>query len=117
MNLNDKLPRFERVVKLALSDDAESKKALETKLYNVTFILEEGWTINELVDKLLGVTTSPRVAFQNANRGKEVVPTKYIVPKAGARTVAVPLTEDEMLDLIAKKYGDKAIEMLKDKII
>lgn len=97
MDMNEKLGRIEREVYLSLSDDEEAKRAGESKQMKVKFILDAGWTVNDLVDRLLTITTSPRVAFQNANRGKTYIPSEYIVPKVGMRAAAPHLTPFEHL--------------------
>jgi hypothetical protein len=101
---------------MSLSDDAEAKAAGEAQQHKVTFVIEAGWTVEELVDRLLTITTSPRVAFQNGNRGKTKIPTTYIVPKAGSRAVYIP-TDDEMLTQLAKTMTPEQImEAIKVKL-
>ena len=91
MDLNERnLPRFERRVNMSISDDADAKKLGESHNLSVLFVIEAGWSINDVIDRLLTITTSPRVAFQNANRDKSHKPNVYVVPKAGTRSAVDP---------------------------
>lgn len=91
------LPRFERIVVLSLSADEESRKAGDSKQMKVTFVIEAGWTLDQLIDKLLVNTTSPRVAYASANRGKEIPAKTYTVPKPGMRAVQ-EMTDEQAVD-------------------
>ena len=89
---------------MSLSDDATTRAAGEGKNMKVKFIIEEGWTVNDLVDRLLTITTSPRVAFQTMYRFKDKIAKEYVVPKAHARSVQT-LSEADMIEKLAKQYG------------
>ena len=73
-----------RQVRIKLSDSNEAKQAGETEEYAVKFVIPATWTINDLVDRLM-VSSSPKVAFQAAYRGKDTVPETWTVNKSGQK--------------------------------
>lgn len=77
------VPTIRELVEMRISDDEDAKAAGEAKAIGCTFILE-GWTGRDILNALFGAS-SLRVRFQNAHRGKEIIPVEWKVTKPGSR--------------------------------
>ena len=115
MDLTEKLGvDISRQVRIKLSADEDAKKVGDTVEHSIKFIISADWTINDLIDRLM-ISSSPKVAFQAAFRGKDTVPSEWKVNKAGTKAeVSVEALVDKLSDEAKKalfeslrvKFGD-----------
>jgi hypothetical protein len=107
MDLTDTLGQdVSRQVRIKLSDNEDAKKSGETTEHSVKFVILGTWTINDLIDRLM-ISSSPKVAFQAAFRGKDTVPESWNVNKAGFKA------EVDVTSAVMKLSVEKQMELLK----
>ena len=114
--LQEKLERIERIVTLTVSADAEAKASKENTTVDVTMVIEAGFTVQQIIDRFLEVTTSPRVGAQAALRKLEKIPSEFtfVVPMdRGAKKLKTK--EERMVEQLVQLLGNEKAQKLIEK--
>lgn len=100
-----------RQVRIKLSDSAEAKAAGETTEHSMKFVITQDWTINDLIDRLM-ISSSPKVAFQAAFRGKDTIPGEWKINKSGQKA---EVSVEALVDKLSDEAKKALFESLKAK--
>lgn len=104
------VPVIRELVEMKISDDEEAKAAGEAKAVGCTFILE-GWTGRDILNALFGAS-SLRVRFQNAHRGKKVIPVEWKASRPGSSGTSTTTPYAALVALLGQERAIKMVNKL-----